>query len=705
MALNPPALPRGTSAGGLGRWLGWVGPLGAIALLGALVSLAERASTSRPSGAVPINRALFSAQSGAPPVAVSLPEDWRLLRPDTEVGWYRLQIPAEAQRWERPGLYMPQVNAGLTIWIDGAPARTEAQRLQEPPHDLKWYLPAYVPLPAGAREIRMRVQPRKVGEAWMGPLWVGEAEVLLPLYRQRWAQMVILPRLILFGMVAMATLMLSLWALRRSEALFGWFGAATLLWALRYGHLLDLRRDLASFDWVGAVGVGWMAIFMVPVLHALLGESRPRFERRLVGAGLAATALMPLFQALDVYTIPHALFVLGAVGVGVYPAARLLNAAWLRGDTELRWFTAAGAVLLGCGAHDAAVITGFLDRSHTYVLHLAALPCLLAISWVFMRRFVRAREMAEQLSRDLEQRVRDKHAELEANFQRLRTLERERAVASERERIMLDMHDGIGGHLVSSLSMLQSGPVDAASLRPVLQGALDDLRLMIQSLSPEETDLVTAVAMLRSTWQPRLEAAGLEVRWRIDLRVERPDLSPAAVLQILRIVQEAITNVLKHARASSLELRWGRREDGREVLEVVDDGVGLGAVSRGPEGLEGLGADDFRLSSESRVSSLLHDSSSSVKDAHLEGATDSNHLCDNNINPDARCSLQTTDNIHNQHNVPRGRDVLAGLEGRGIGHMRKRAHREGIQIAWHPGAGSRGTRVVLVLPRARREED
>jgi signal transduction histidine kinase len=57
-----------------------------------------------------------------------------------------------------------------------------------------------------------------------------------------------------------------------------------------------------------------------------------------------------------------------------------------------------------------------------------------------------------------------------------------------------------------------------------------------------------------------------------------PEVSPNAVLQILRLVQEALNNALKHAKATNIHLDFNYDEvDGQLTISVADDGVGIGS--------------------------------------------------------------------------------------------------------------------------------
>jgi signal transduction histidine kinase len=183
---------------------------------------------------------------------------------------------------------------------------------------------------------------------------------------------------------------------------------------------------------------------------------------------------------------------------------------------------------------------------------------------------------------ELEGRVAQKHAELQHNFAQLRELERQQAIAEERQRIMSDMHDGIGGQLISALSLVEAGNTPKEQVAVALRECIDDLRLAIDSLEPTEEDLLPVLGSLRYRLEPRLKAQGIALDWQVQEVPKLACLTPQNVLHILRILQEAFTNVLKHAQADRIAVEAGVEPDSRRVyIRVSDNGRGL-ASSDGP---------------------------------------------------------------------------------------------------------------------------
>ena len=165
-------------------------------------------------------------------------------------------------------------------------------------------------------------------------------------------------------------------------------------------------------------------------------------------------------------------------------------------------------------------------------------------------------------------------AEYENETALLRAAEAAKVQGQERARIMQDMHDGLGSQLVSSLAMAQSGEMSSAQTYDVLRSCIDDLRLAIDTSSDSRDSLSLALANLRFRMEPRLKAAGIALRWNtLGLNDSLP-LPAEAKLPLLRIIQESLTNTLKHAGAKTLSVTV-HSADAALQIDISDDGCGF----------------------------------------------------------------------------------------------------------------------------------
>jgi PAS domain S-box-containing protein len=190
----------------------------------------------------------------------------------------------------------------------------------------------------------------------------------------------------------------------------------------------------------------------------------------------------------------------------------------------------------------------------------------------------------------------------------------ERIKESERKRIAREIHDELGGLLTgikAYVSVASSRVGDHAAAAPLLaeamaqaDSALDTVRRVIADLRPSVLDQLGVWEAIE--WQAsQLEAqTGVPCQCTIDPGL--PSVGPDGGAMLFRIVQEGLTNVARHANATSVEIRACR--DGDDLLlEVEDNGVGIavdGLPAHSTWGLRGMreralylgGVLDFRSS-------------------------------------------------------------------------------------------------------------
>ncbi|MFQ5689428.1 MAG: sensor histidine kinase [Gemmatimonadota bacterium] len=167
----------------------------------------------------------------------------------------------------------------------------------------------------------------------------------------------------------------------------------------------------------------------------------------------------------------------------------------------------------------------------------------------------------------------------------------------ERSRIARELHDGTAQALALLLVQIEIAMkrlgregCEAAHLgevRRLAQQTLQDVRRTARGLRPPELAELGVAAALQAHARLVEETTGLEVDFAAD-PVE-PCLSSQAKLAVYRVVQEALSNVVKHADASSVRIRI-THEPREIVAEVIDDGHGfdVAAASRRAEGSLGL---------------------------------------------------------------------------------------------------------------------
>ena len=174
------------------------------------------------------------------------------------------------------------------------------------------------------------------------------------------------------------------------------------------------------------------------------------------------------------------------------------------------------------------------------------------------------------------------------------------AQEEERRRVARELHDEAGQalsalmmNLASAAEALPSEAIESkerlSRSRSLAKQTIADLRKLIYDLRPEVLDQLGLVPALRSYIKNRLEATGIKVQF--DFRGLDRRLSPETEITLFRIIQEAITNIVRHSAASEVNIQVIARNL-RVSVNIIDNGKGFDveAAFNAPEswGLRGI---------------------------------------------------------------------------------------------------------------------
>jgi signal transduction histidine kinase len=379
---------------------------------------------------------------------------------------------------------------------------------------------------------------------------VGEQAILQKKYESRLFFQTTTSQLAFALIAAYSVVMLLIWARGGRESIYGFFGLSMLSFTITNLFLFVKDPIVSSFHWgvISFSALCWTNIFLTLFMLRYTQRHWPRFERFLFAVAFLCPIIMLSVGFSRLAPIAGTMFVLILILVAIN--GWLLSLTWRRTrstDVVLLWII--NAVWFWIGVHDLLVHFGILSYEALLVMPYAATGMSFAMTWMLVNRF----------SQTIAENIRKQNAILE-----------------ERKRIMRDMHDGMGSQLMSALSYIESGQTTVNEVATILRESIDDIRLTIDSLEPTSGDLLSMLGNFRYRMQPRLKAAGIALEWNIQDIPSMTSTTPTYVLNVLRIVQEASTNILKHARASKVEVETGTIVSGKEIfIRIADNGRGF----------------------------------------------------------------------------------------------------------------------------------
>lgn len=519
---------------------------------------------------------------------VELPHVWRRSVLPVAAGaqavrtfWFRIDLGTLAEGAPTPYLYLPrwQTIGQIAVYADERLVYRSAGDLVWNGFNHPLWMALSAPEQRPPRWLTLRIDSQATAGGALSSAWVGSEAALGPAYAVRHALQVRLPELSAAAVAGLGLFALAVWLLRQRESMYLLFAAFTLVSVLRGLHFHlgtgPLPLPSAWFGWMTVNAVTAMLVIwyyfvaaLVPLRARWIG---PALCALMVVAGVVTLPPLAVLPGMD--TLAPLAYLL-AIMAGVPAVLYLAWSAWRDGGSEARLAAAIGLLDACVAVHDWLMQNYLIGPEAVYLNPMLSVVRLLMFCYVLLRRYVGAVDEAEQANLRLVQRLRAREAELAESYERLREVQQRQLLVGERQRLMQDIHDGMGSQLMSALRVAESGQLSDQRMAQVLRECIDDLKLTVDSLEPAEADLLLLLATLRYRLEPRLHEAGIALRWEVVDLPALPWLDPRSALHILRILQEGIANVIQHAGAAELRVRTQGGPDGVCVL-LADDGGGF----------------------------------------------------------------------------------------------------------------------------------
>lgn len=540
-----------------------------------------------------VSQSLVPPPDSAAWQAVSLPDDWNRSRPgfDGQL-WYRLAFQTVAVK-RTHALYVPRNSAAeIAFFINGEPLSISRPygdpRITELQRPLVFTVPAIM-LRDRDNVLHVRVSGSAEHRHGLSRLTIGNGLVIRPKYYEpRLALQVESIAMFCAALLVAGMLALSVWLGERGERrepVILWFGITALAWAV------------SAFLMVWPPGFDnphvrqWLLftmrhLYVIPlaVLCLRIGGARyPRLETVLWCAFAASSGAAALLSFEHFPELNQAVS-LAKVGLTTSVLAWLVRVGIRKHRWPLYSIGLALVMVIVLSGYDGARWMGYVDFDNLLLEPFAMPFLILALGANSLERHLSMTRDLARSKRELEQRVAEKVGEVEQTYRQMREALHEQAVLRERQRIMADMHDGLGSGLIGLLSQVHARSADMAQVEQRLNDMLTDLRAIVDSLQPVEGDLGVVLGNIRYRMSKAIEASGVKFVWKVEQLPTLEDLTPDKMLAIQRIVLEALSNVLRHAAASSMSISAKYIAERRTIVIVIaDDGVGFdsGTAQRG----------------------------------------------------------------------------------------------------------------------------
>lgn len=587
----------------LGRVQAWAWVAAALAII--LTWLVVVSQPQPIPGTFTIESAQVALEGSAePPKPVRLPH----IFDDEKPPWhgdalYSLDWPAtlKADPDHPLALYLPRIGARFRVLLNGKLVSEEG-----------WDTPGYVdtsvvphlvtlPIelvktePADNRLI-IEVRGQLLRKSGLSPPSIGPREAMTMRYARVFWWQVSATWMVAACSALLGILAALMWRQSR-ERVFMLLAAASAAWCVRLALTPAVNPHMPFELWFYlhklsfTLYCGFLYLFLWDLFDFRQGSAR-RVVVALLYVGPFWLALVTLTENYNLYRAWTGVL----VAISTLTMALMFQRARWGLDGNQRLMVVVGVVTVITGLRDFLVVQlNWPGDGDLRWMTPGSLVFMLTLGWVLVQRTSSYLSQIGQLNHNLELRVQEKERELRAAFDQLRDAERRQVLEGERQRLTRDMHDGLGSQLVQTLNVVRTeGRADPIVVAGMLNHALEELRMTLDSLEPMEGDLPIILGTLRRRISPALEAAGIELDWQVEevppITVNGQDMESRGVMHMFRCLQEVFANILKHAGATRVTVRtW--EEEGRAMLSVTDNGRGVGEAFR--EG--GRGLNNIRL--------------------------------------------------------------------------------------------------------------
>jgi signal transduction histidine kinase len=578
---------------------------GCIFLLTLLLENTLRIESEIP-GAIQLSLASFSLNNSED-VKVSLPHNWDKSFPNQGgIGRYHFQVKHQVKPNGSWAIYLPQLSMNASVSINGVNIGNGGSMVD--PIARYWNLPLYFIVPEslwkeGDNFIDVYIAGYPNGRSGLSPIFAAPHYLLHKYYEKRKLTLILLD-IGSFAINLILGVIILIWASQTKDLGLYFFGFGALISCIPIADSFWTDVELYRFIWRWithcslSIAIALFYLFMLKMLHRPLGL----YGKCVMGyMGMVMIALLFTNNAL---LLPVAKWLHFGDLFLIVQLIYICISDWVkRGSSLSLWLGGCMFIVLNFGLADWLPAVLNQTKNSPYIYYIGPVAFSFAVSLALLARYISALSVERHYSENLQSELKAQKEMLDQQFKIIAELEKDRAVANERNRIMRELHDGIGGHLMAALALSEKKNISSHDdeiyfTQKRIRYALDELRLVMDSLD-QSAEFETALAMLRQRIEPELLNHNIKLIWDIG---ESPPVflgSPERILHGLRLIQEAIVNVLKHAQSTVIEVKLSGFE-----LSIADNGVGFNVKEKS----SGRGLHNIRWRAEQLQADLIIES-------------------------------------------------------------------------------------------------
>ena len=475
-------------------------------------------------------------------------------------------------------------------WFYGLPASSEQTRYA-------WYTPLIAPIPqallkeAGQNNL-IEIRFASFQRGFVVPsLYVGALEPTYALFRlYQFISTTLSSATNVFCWVV-GLFMIAIWIASGTEPLFGYAGGATILWATLF--TLALTTEISIDNWLI-----WRFLLYISTGGLVLLMSMFLFEY----AQTRLNTWIKSTMAVAAVGVPFIFLVWGrsvefwldyywtGVIISLYIVAtvNLIRKRYKSADSLTVVLLGYSVIATIFAYHDYGAQAGPLITSHDtwvglgipllmlepiFLTHFT-LPLLLVITGVILLRMHVANiGLIRNANETLEFELIKRERELEEIHTQQKIIISENAINKERNRILQDIHDGLGSRLINVLLEVRTDQTSPKVLALDIQACIEDLRLLVSGQFVDDAPFTEVLDEFCQRAARNLRSVGVQLHHDLDW-IDKGELQGLVCLNILRIIQEMVSNTIKHSQAKNCSIKM-KKNQALLMIDIWDDGIGF----------------------------------------------------------------------------------------------------------------------------------
>ena len=523
----------------------------------------------------------------------TLPHYWESsLSPNQQARWYKILWDLHCEDLssiDEPVVFaLDYLNSAGAVYFNGDLLWKDKHLVE--PLSRSWNSPRYwILVPQTIKDRQNEILIYTTGFSFqnpgLGPIGFYNIQQNAQLYAEKiWSKRTIFQVNFIISLI-FGILCFVIWLFRRSDTTFAWFSASSFTWLCFSSNILMTETaPLSSSLMAVKVNITFFMLYVLCFSIYILRFTEKYLkntERIILLVSCLLWIPLSLATAEDIQAIALIIFI-GYLGVLAASYVYLIGVALTKQQTEIVLLAGCLSIVVIFVGIDLYLFFKQGAEYHHALTPYSALIMNFFIVVILAMRLSKNIQRVEQFNFTLEQKIDQVTAELKESLRQQHQLELVNARLQERIHLSHDLHDGLGASLTRSMHMIDHSQTHFSNQQflSILKLLRDDLRQIIDAGSSSAAKIpdnpVLWLASVRRRFVNIMEDMQLKPKWSIPQRW--PELyqpTPFEGLTLIRVIEESLTNVIKHSHAKHVEVNLSFESDHLLQLTIMDDGIGF----------------------------------------------------------------------------------------------------------------------------------